>query len=235
MIKIGRLNLGNAPRVAAVITDDKNEQSLKNAIKQGADLLELRIDFFKGIEPENLSKTVRKIKKSGIPLIATVRSKTEGGKKSLTDRQRKEIFQYIISFVDAVDIELSSKNIIKDVVAGAKKQNKKVIVSYHNFKETPSDRKLNKIIKDSKKAGADIVKLAAMANKMQDVLRLANLTLKHKNLITLSMGETAKISRIIFPIFGSLITYGTVGLSTAPGQMPLNILKRDLRFYKKGG
>lgn len=235
MIKIGRLNLGNAPRVAAVITDDRNGQSLKKAIKQGADLLELRIDFFKGIKPENLSKTVRKIKHNGLPLIATVRSKTEGGKKSLTDRQRKEIFQHIIPLVDAVDIELSSKNIIKDIVGSAKKHNKKIIVSYHNFKETPCDRKLNKIIKDSKKTGADIVKLATMANKMQDVLRLANLTLKHKNLITLSMGETAKISRIIFPIFGSLITYGTVGSSTAPGQMPLNILKTELRFYKKGG
>lgn len=235
MIKIGRLNLGNTPRIAAVITDDKNRQSLKNAIGQGADLLELRIDFFKGIEPENLSKTVRKIKQSRLPLIATVRSKTEGGKRLLTDRQRKEIFQHIIHLVDAVDIELSSKNIIKAIVASAKKQNKKVIVSYHNFKETPSDRKLNKIIKNSKNAGADIIKLAVMANQMQDVLRLANLTLKHKNLITLSMGEMAKISRIIFPIFGSLITYGSIGQSTAPGQIPLKILKRELRFYKKGG
>ena len=71
-----------------------------------------------------------------------------------------------------------------------------------------------------------------MAKDMNDMLRLAELTLKHKNLIIISMGELAKISRVFFPIMGSFITYGTVSESSAPGQMPLKILKRELNLYK---
>ncbi|MBI5681989.1 MAG: type I 3-dehydroquinate dehydratase [Deltaproteobacteria bacterium] len=234
MIKIGRLNLGSRPLIAAVITDNRNRQVFKKAVKEGADLLELRIDFFKNTE--GISETIKWSRENcKVPIIGTVRSRIEGSKKLLTDRERREIFQNIIPFVDAVDIELSSKEIIEDVVNTAKGYNKKIIISYHNFKETPSDDKLDEIVKQSKKRGADIIKLAVMSMCYNDILRLANLTLKHKNIITISMGKMAKISRVLFPIFGSLITYGETGTISAPGQIPLKILKRELELYSKRG
>jgi len=232
MIKIGRLFLGSSPKIAAVITNSSDKKNLKKSIEHGADLLELRIDFFKDIEPAILSRAIKGLRQYKIPLIATIRSRKEGGNRALSDRQRLDIFRHIIPYADGVDIELSSKKIIKDIVSAAKKSNKKVIVSYHNFRKTPDARKLNRIIQEGKRAGADIVKIAAMAKDMNDMLRLAELTLKHKNLIIISMGELAKISRVFFPIMGSFITYGTVSESSAPGQMPLKILKRELNLYK---
>ena len=70
-----------------------------------------------------------------------------------------------------------------------------------------------------------------MSRCYNDILRLANLTLKHKNIITISMGEMAKISRVLFPILGSLITYGETGTISAPGQLSLKVIKKELELY----
>lgn len=229
MLKIGRLTLANIPRIAAVITDT-DHYNLKKAAKEGAELLELRIDFFKNTE--ELPEIIKWIRKNlNLPIIGTIRSRIEGGKQILTDRERKEIFQNIIPMVDAVDIELSSNKIIEYVITTAKTHNKTVIVSYHNFKETPSDNKLDEIVQQSRKRGADIVKLSVMSKCYKDMLRLAFMTLKHENIITISMGEMAKISRVLFPILGSLITYGETGTASAPGQLSLKTLKSELKFY----
>ena len=45
------------------------------------------------------------------------------------------------------------------------------------------------------------------------------------------MGEHGVVSRVFFPLFGSLLTYGFVAQSGAPGQLPLEELYAELRRY----
>jgi 3-dehydroquinate dehydratase-1 len=47
---------------------------------------------------------------------------------------------------------------------------------------------------------------------------------------TISMGATGKHSRIIAPVYGSVMTYGYVDTPTAPGQLRIDELKNVLNM-----
>jgi len=114
------------------------------------------------------------------------------------------------------------------VIRLAKRRKKKVIISYHNFKETPPDQQLVKLIRKGKAKGGDIIKLAVMSRTEEDVTRLLGLTYQHRDdhIITISMGKKGRISRIVAPLFGSLLTYGYVDSPIAPGQLSIGELKK---------
>ena len=233
MVKIGNLKLGDIPRIVLVLCARKNGAFIEKAKSKGADLLELRIDQFRNIESKYILKTIEQIKGNGLPIIATIRSKREGG-KYLADAKRLNLFEAIIPLVEAIDIELSSQRILNKVVEKSHQTKKTVIISYHNFKETPSKGILEKLIKKIKTEGGDIVKIACLAKNREDVLRLMKFTLEHrnKNLVTISMGKIGVISRVLFPFVGSLFTYGYLDTPSAPGQLPLKVLREELsRFY----
>ena len=232
-MKIGKLTLGNTPRIAAVIVDSEDKKAISVAKRGGADLLELRIDCFKKRDALYIQKTIKNIKAVNLPVIATIRSKVEGGKAAISDSARLGLFETIIPFVDAVDIELSSSKILKDIINQAHRFNKKVIVSYHNFKNTPEQKKLEAIIKNSKKAGSDIVKIATFARNKKDIIRLASLTVSHENIITIAMGRLGTLSRLLFPMLGSLLTYCSVTKASAPGQIPLKTTALLLKKLKE--
>ena len=134
--------------------------------------------------------------------------------------------------VDAVDIELNSA-ILPEVVKAARENRKTVIISTHYLKTTPPDKALRKVLSKAKNAGAHIIKIAAMANKEEDLSRLMIFTIKNKaeNIITISLGKIGCISRLAFPGMGSLITYTFINRPSGPGQVKLNALREHLRIY----
>ncbi len=162
---------------------------------------------------------VRKFQR--FPSIATIRSEIEGGSWTLSEAERLKLFKLVIPEVSAVDIELSAKSIIKEVVQTAHKHKKLAVISYHNFDGTPSLKILEDTMKKAISSGADIVKVATLAIKREDVQLLAEFTLRNrsKNLVSIAMGTEGSISRILFPSLGSLMTYASLGQSTAPGQL----------------
>lgn len=224
--------MGKAPLIAAVITGGVNTGAIRKAASLGAGLLEIRVDTFTSIEPVRLLASFEKLKKiTELPILLTIRSTKEGGQLPLPDRQRAGLYQALIPFADLVDIELSSSGIRKNVVDFAKRSKKRVIVSHHDFESTPVDKKLSKIIKLSREAGGDIVKIASMVKSQSDLKRLAGLLCSDNGLIVIGMGALGKPSRVFFPMLGSLITYGSVTKSTAPGQMSLKEMQTELRRY----
>jgi 3-dehydroquinate dehydratase-1 len=234
MLKIKNLKLGNIARAAVSISDTTHVPLLKNA-KRDIDLIEVRVDKFKSVKKDYIIKKIKAIKTVKIPIIATIRKKEEGGFKNIDKKARLELFRGIIPLVDAIDIELSAKNIINLIINKAHKHKKKVIVSYHNFKNTPSDKKLTEIIKKAKHRKADIVKIAVLPKNKNDILRLLSITQKYKNknLITICMGPTGIVSRVLFPFFGSLLSYAYLDKPSAPGQLSLNKLKEAFKLYYK--
>jgi len=229
MIKIGKVRLGVLPKIAVSVNDTADEKLVKSF---NADILEIRVDQFKILDPEYVNRVIARVKKIRIPMILTVRSHEEGGKKNLSDELKLRIFKSAISLVDAVDIE-SKSPVISEVVKIAKKNKKLIIISWHNFKLTPGDRALKSILNDALKRGAQVVKIAVRARKADDVNRLMKFTMRNRasNLITISLGKAGSISRLIFPMAGSLITYAYVTKPSGPGQVPLKDLRRHLRIY----
>ncbi len=211
MVKLGNLEIGEKTRIVGVIPGEK---ILQGTISTDIDILELRIDRFHNLRPDFLIREIKDLKKkTNLPLLATIRRKEETDFKSpehiFSEEERLNLFKRIIPFVDGIDIELQAKKIISPVINFAKEKRKTVIVSYHNFQETPRNEKLITIVKEAKGKGADIVKIAVYARRNDDLARLMCFTYqcRQKPLATISLGKIGSISRIIGSIFTSCLTY----------------------------
>lgn len=220
--------------LAAVIAEEKFEDAVNSLRKaKDADLIELRLDYIKNLDDKKLKILIKKCMK---PAIATARKKGEGGLFIGNEAKRIEILKNSIKFgADYIDIESSSnKGSIKNLIQN--KKNAKVIVSYHNFKETPDN------VKDPysniKNLEPDLIKIVTRANsvvdnfKIFDLLKTANK--EKKNIVAFCMGPFGQFSRILSLIFGSEITYAFVdkGKGSASGQLALNELASCYRLKK---
>jgi len=216
------------PRIALVITDQETNAQIKNL---GVGLLELRADLFKKLDLDLIIDQIKHRKLLKIPLLLTLRNqKKEGAVRIFSDDKKWQIITAALPLVDMIDVELSSP-LLKQVTVLARKLHKRVIVSSHYLQGTPRD--LESIFKRSLSIRADIVKIAAKANSMDDVMRMMSFTHRHRkdNLITMSLGPLGAISRLVLPAAGSQYTYTFLNKPTASGQVDVMTLKSHLKFY----
>ena len=156
------------------------------------------------------------------------------GPKVLPDESRLPFFQALIPLVDAVDVEIGSP-IAGKVIRLAGRAKKPVIGSYHNFRRLPPDNTLYKKMGRAKNLGADIFKVAVLAENPKETIRLllfCNLFSKSHLICAIGMGKGSDFSRIAAPLFGSVLTYASLSAKTAPNQPDIKTLSADLRrFY----
>lgn len=70
-----------------------------------------------------------------------------------------------------------------------------------------------------------------MPHSLNDVLRLYEVTIKAKRpCCTIAMGMLGKHSRIMAPVYGSVLTYGYVKKPVAPGQMRVDKIIEGLHL-----
>ena len=187
-----------------------------------ADMIELRLDLVN--EPIKAMKAVRLATTK--PIIATNRLKTEGGMFQGSERERIELLLQAAPFADFVDIELLAD--LRDEFMA--RVNKPVIVSYHDFLGMPNEDEMAIILENMKKTGAIYAKIAVTPKNLRDNLRILGLLLDADlPLCMIAMGNIGRHLRAVAPLYGSVLTYGFVAKSTAPGQMSL----ADLRLAKK--
>jgi 3-dehydroquinate dehydratase-1 len=226
MIPIGKCELGKTPRVVAIIDEFFNAEKVLEMKVAGVDLFEMRIDCYS----PPLDKIVTYLDSvwtiASLPMIGTVRE------NNWTSKDRVNIFRAIMPFVDCIDLELGAP--ISDEVRSFA-QDKVVIISEHDFQKTPEDTELKEIVNRSIDQGADIVKLAVMANSTDDVRRLFWFTQQCTTpIVTIAMGPFGTVSRVVAPLFGSLFTYGFIEKPNAPGQLPAKKLVEDIDLYFPG-
>ena len=228
MPKIGGVKLGELPRV--VLGVDGDSHAVVQAATEGVDILEVRVDLFPHLDSQHVVEEVKLLKRYELPLIGTVRNQHESGKTNLATAQQEELYGKISPLVDAIDVDMDTA-IAKNVVSVARRNQNTIIVSHHDFKGTPSDSELRQILSRATDLGADIVKIATLAKNETDVVRLLQFTSAHrqKNLVAIAMGSTGSLSRLVFPLVGSLMTYTSV--TPSDGQIPAKRLIEDLRFY----
>lgn len=221
----------NTPLIACVLSDQDVFALDDNSLNK-VDLIELRIDMFDDLSLNHVGETLKAAKnKFNKPLITTVRDVNEGGQKVISDRFT--FYEIAAPLSDFVDVEVNSESLmrqVKDILQGRTI----LIGSYHNFDLTPQDEFLEGIITKGRSLGADIVKVAVMAKDRDDLIRFMLFTLRHKDagVITMSMGDYGVPSRVVSPVFGSLITYGYLNKPSAPGQLSVSQLSEILRLIK---
>ncbi len=207
------------PLIAVSFADDDSERAAAEARSAGVDVAELRIDRFSRTDVGHVREQVRAF--GGLPVLATVRSAAEGGGWSGGEAARLELFREVAPLADAVDVELSSRGIVADVIAAAHAHDALAIVSYHNFDHTPDSGELDAVVRAAKEAGADIVKISTMATTSADLKVLASLLVNSGDteMIVIAMGEVGTASRIFFPALGSRLTYTFIGHQPTSGQL----------------
>lgn len=211
--------------VVASIGRNPISTSIK-AKELGADILELRLDLIS----DDPNQILKELKALGLPIIITNRMKEEGGAWTGSEHMRIQELVSLIPHADAVDIELGAKE-RELAIKTAKNTGKKVIISTHDFQNTPDIKVMEDYIERSFDAGADIAKLAVTPHTLDDVLHLLDVTLHSCGPVcTIAMGDIGKHSRAISPIYGSVMTYGYVDIPVAPGQLRVDELKYILKL-----
>ena len=182
----------------------------KHLVEQGAELVELRLDYIN----RNLN-VKRLLENRKCATIATCRREADGGKWTGDEADRITVLRAAIAEgVEYVDLE-------EDVAGSIPRFGKtKRIVSMHDFTGTPDD--LSDVHARLAALDADVVKIATMAHSPHDNLRVLEL-IDSADIptVALCMGEIGTPSRILSPKYGAPFTYATFHheRALAPGQL----------------
>ncbi|KAF3609855.1 hypothetical protein DY000_02051320 [Brassica cretica] len=223
---------------APVMADSINKMVTETckARELGADLVEIRLDSLKGFNPLEDLKTI--IKKSPLPTLFTYRPKWEGGQYDGDDNERLDVLRLAMELgADYIDVELQVASEFIKSIKGKKPKNFRVIVSSHNYQNTPSLEDLNDLAVSIQRAGADIVKIVTTAVDITDVARMFHITSNSQiPTIGLVMGQRGLMSHILCSKFGGYLTFGTLesGKVSASGQPTIKDLL-DLYNFRRIG
>ncbi len=247
-LTVKNVTLGEGkPCICIPLTSSTKEALIKEAERyqqEGADIVEWRADMFEEVENHKaveqvLTELAAALK--GIPLIFTFRSHQEGGEKELSKADYASLNQFVIEteLADLVDVELyQGEETVKKLISAAHQRNTYIIISNHDFQKTPPKSEIVNRLNQADKLGGDVLKVAVMPKKTDDVLELLTATnemKKHtkKPMITMAMGPMGVISRLSGQVFGSVLTFGAGEKASAPGQIPVGELHHVLDVIDK--
>ncbi|PKN38774.1 MAG: hypothetical protein CVU62_00815 [Deltaproteobacteria bacterium HGW-Deltaproteobacteria-2] len=217
---------------------------------QFADFIELRMDLINGGRLEEFISIARNNSDS-VKIIVTCREKEEAasaGRAMLsksyvrcTEEKIALLKEAIELGADFVDIELAKGlAVIKDLQSFCSKHGgkTKIIISYHNLKETPSLTKLKKIFYQSVQFKPAIVKIVTTAKTAEDNLITLSLISyakeRSQKIISLCMGDKGGISRAIAPFLGNYLSFAALKQEgqSAPGQFTVGGMKQINELFK---
>lgn len=211
-------------------SSSKVVQKLKIALKK-ADYVEIRFDFLK---TDEIPKTIEIIKGDMKRIVCTLRPGTEGGKFKGNEKERVSILKLIAEYNPfLIDVEFNTVKKNKAFARYLKTTKTEILISWHDFKKTPSLSELEKKIKKMSKFSSN-VKIVTTAKSIEDSTRILQTYRKNNinNLIAFAMGDIGRISRILCLYLGSPYTYVTLGKPIAPGQFNVDQVRRiiDLKI-----
>lgn len=226
------------------ITAKTKEQALAQAQvianTADADLAEFRIDLLSfASDTKQVIALGHELKKilGNKSMIATIRTKNEGGQLEISDADYGKTYQAYLKnpFMDWLDVEMfRDQKVVSEIVQKAHQKKVLVVMSNHDFQKTPSQDEIEKRLLKQDQMGADVLKIAVIPKSKQDVFTLMNATLKvsqqtPKPLLTMSMGQLGTISRVATANMGGSYSFGMIGQASAPGQIDVTKLKQILQ------
>jgi 3-dehydroquinate dehydratase-1 len=221
------LLLSTRPLTVGVISQPEALSSLlaQNEAARTAvcDLVELRLDLLK-LDTAELRQAIPAL---GLPVLLTARHPAEGGQGSMEAAGRRAMLEPLLDLAALIDIELRSVMDLRDLLPKARSLGVGVVGSFHDFQATPGDDVLQGAVEMAQTMGLDAVKLATYLNTPDDLMRLMRLVSGHRRLpmSAMGMGQLGRVSRLTLAKLGSLLNYGYLGDSNAPGQWPAAQLK----------
>ena len=152
-----------------------------------------------------------------VPVILTLRRKCDGGKCTLSERQRRSLL------LDALDGDFAYVDIEEDIKRSeveqkARERGVKIIRSFHDFTGMPDDI-YSRIYKLAERG--DVAKAAVPPHSIADLMTLFRIAdeLRDVPKIIIGMGEWGMPLRILYRKAGSMLTFASSGREVAPGQL----------------
>ncbi len=211
-------------------TPAKTKKILKVALLK-SDFAEVRLDFLK---IEQIPEVLEMVKKDLSRIVCTLRPKNEGGVFHGNEKERIAIIKLIAEYNPfLLDIEFNTLKRNPALAKYLKSTKTKLLVSWHDFKKTPSSAELKKKMAQMSKFSSN-VKIVSTAKTTDDSARMLELYSKRgkNNLISFAMGDYGRISRILCLYLGSPYTYVSLGKAIAPGQFSVDEVKRITNLKK---
>ncbi|MCL2294099.1 MAG: type I 3-dehydroquinate dehydratase [Spirochaetes bacterium] len=216
-----------------------NEKNYNDAIEVASlyNFAEIRLDLLGTVD----NGVAEKIFSSHKNLIATYR------RKDGLDAKRLSIIKAAIGAGAAyVDVDINESNefissvelFCKTLCRQSSEKKTSLIISYHNYEETPHFDVLDKIVIQAVAKGADVVKIACAVNEPAHVERLLGLPEHHKSvkIVIAGMGEYGGRVRILSEASGSFFTYASHDMEscTAEGQLDYKTIVEERRKIVSG-
>src|ERR1700749_83222 len=225
-----------------------NAGGLSDAVARAsslADVIELRFDCLEdGDVEEALTRLAGIVAKTPLHFIITNRPAGQGGRRALEARERLNFWRRTSELMSDADVRARvyadvELDLLESTHAGHLREILKgftLICSQHDFGQTPSD--LGALYERMARTGARVLKVAAHAEDVTDcasVLALVERARRDRvEMIAVSMGEAGVPTRVLAPVFGAALTYGSLerGRETAPGQFTVRELRDIYRVQK---
>ncbi|KAI4863699.1 Pentafunctional AroM protein [Hypoxylon rubiginosum] len=202
----------------------------------GADAVELRVDLLDDISPESVGKQISLLRSAAkIPIIFTLRSKSQGGRFSYTSE--KELLPLYRAAaragVEYVDLEMTLSDETLDTIIQYQGSSTRVLASHHDpegklsWKNGGWQTWYNRALQYG-----DIIKLVGVARKMDDNYSLASFkdrmfAAHGKPIIALNMGTVGKLSRVLNG-FLTPVSHPSLPFKAAPGQLSAAEIRNGL-------
>ena len=231
-------------KLAVSIQVESHDQALADAaaaLRQGADLVEFRIDRFTN-RPDQLLALVEA---SALPCIITCRPVWEGGAFDGDESVRHKLVEVVghcnrpPAYLDVELAAFQQDSNMREIATGAVDQPAQVhptttglILSTHDFENRPIDlyQRLEAMIAAP---ACRVIKVAWRARSLRENLEVFEIIQqRHKPTIALCMGEYGLPSRVLARKFGALLTFVSLaeGAGTAPGQPTIEQVKKLYRW-----
>ncbi len=246
IVKLRDVEVGSGiPKTIVPITGRTREEIQAQGVeivKALPHVVEWRADFYNAAP--DIGSTMEMLQElriilGNIPILFTFRTKREGGEKEISITDYKALNKAVADSgnADAVDVEVFFDDCaVLESIEHIHRAGKVVVGSNHDFHRTPSRADLIYRMRKMQDMGVDIPKIAVMPQDKSDVLTLFSATEEMSRcyadcpIITMSMSNFGVISRLCGEIFGSSMTFGTVGQASAPGQIPLEQLNTAMQI-----
>jgi 3-dehydroquinate dehydratase / shikimate dehydrogenase len=206
----------------------------------GADLIELRLDT---VDRPDVAAALEGRRR---PVLVTCRATWEGGHFKGSEEERQRILREALEAgAEFVDIEWKAEGVERWLRV---EDRPRVVLSYHDFEGMPAD--LAGVVREMRATGAGVVKVAARAKALRDLLPLLDAGRAHaaaggddanaasasvgagaaagQRTVLIAMGMSGVASRILAAHFRSCWTYA--GPAVAPGQIEASRLLNEFRF-----
>lgn len=216
---------------------EKTKESIIEVVRKientEADMIEWRVDYFNDILM--LEKVIEVLKlirlETSKTLLFTYRSKREGGMGTLTTSEYLVLLKSVClsKQIDMIDIEfMTGDAVIDSIIKHSKLNGVKIVLSNHDFENTPRAEIMENRMRLMSSKNVDIVKGAYMPKTQEDVDTVLSVCAKLKGLETeyvlISMGELGVQTRVDANKLGCAFTFATIDKASAPGQIEITKL-----------